>query len=245
MHSLTNSISESQGLLVHLLREGGTKKRRSISCLAGPRQVASGELIDTDRPYTEFKYLWPAEWLKAAKTNHVSSIPRLEEFAGHFCRRATRTPRLRSVYPCGPQFRGHLAFEVGRQFQMRGGKVDAIVIIDKQARMEGIYRCALTNLRQCWSGTPADRGRLTPEALADRVNRFALTARWLLGKAKARIKPALSPEGRGIDHHVRRRRRSAPLAHARALLYTDKSTLSGHAARLPRNCTSSGGERPL
>ena len=194
MRGLTNPMAESQGPLVHLLREGGTKTPLYF-IFAGPAESRLANLIEADRPVYGIQIRWPAEWLQAAKSNDVSLIPRLEEFAAIFVEELYEHLGSGLCILAGHSFAGVFAFEVGRQFQMRGGKVDAVVIIDKEARMESVYRCALRNLRQCWSGTPADPGRLTLEALADRVNRFALTVRWLLGKAKARIKQALSLEG--------------------------------------------------
>jgi thioesterase domain-containing protein len=191
MRSLTNSISGSQSPLV-LLREGGTKTPLYFVSV-GPDESRLAKLMGNDRPIYGIQIPWPADWLKAAKTNDVSSIPRLEEFAGLFVEALHEHLGSGECILAGHSFAGILAFEVGRQFQIRGGKVDAVVIIDKAARMEGIYRFALRNLRQCWSGTPTDPGCSTSEALAGRINRFALTSRWLLGKAKTRIAPALSP----------------------------------------------------
>jgi thioesterase domain-containing protein len=194
MRGLTNSMAASQSPLVHLLREGGTKTPLYFIS-AGPAESRLANLIGADRTVYGIQTRWPAEWLEAAKSYRVSSIPRLEEFAAIFVEELHEHLGSGLCILAGHSFAGVFAFEVGRQFQMRGGKVDAVVIIDKEAHMESVFRCTLRNLRQCWSGTPADPGRLTLEALADRVNRFALTVRWLLGKAKARIKQALLLEG--------------------------------------------------
>ena len=191
--SLTNSSAENQSPLVFVLRKGGTKTPFYFIS-AGADEPRLAKLMGEDRPIYGIQVPWPADWLEAAKSNDVSSIPRLEEFAGLFVEALHEHLGSGRCILAGHSFGAILAFEVGRQFQMRGGKVDAVVIIDKAARMEGIYRFVLRNLRQCWLGTPADAGRLTGEALAGRINRFALTLRWLLGKAKARVERTLLPD---------------------------------------------------
>jgi thioesterase domain-containing protein len=188
---LPNSIAESQSPFVFLLREGGAKTPFYFIS-AGSDEPRLAKLMEDDRPIYGIQIPWPANWLQAAKTHDVSLIPRLEEFAGLFVEALHKHAGSAPCILAGHSFAAILAFEVGRQFQTRGGKVDAIVIIDKGARMEDVYNFALRNLRQCWSGTSAEQGRLTGEALAHRVKRFALTSRWLLGKAKARIAPTLS-----------------------------------------------------
>ena len=152
--------------------------------------------MGSERPIYGIQIPWPKDWLRAAKSNDVSSIPRLEEFARLF---VEALYEHRPSGPCilaGHSFAGILAFEVGRQLQMRGGKVDAVVIIDRAARIEVIYRSVLRNLRECWSGTPAHPRPSAYEALVGRINRFTLLSRWLLGTAKARTAWAVSP-GRG------------------------------------------------
>jgi pimeloyl-ACP methyl ester carboxylesterase len=193
--SLTNSSAENQSPLVFLLRKGGTKTPFYFVS-AGADEPRLAKLMGEDRPIYGIQIHWPADWLEAAKSNDVSSIPRLEEFAGLFVEALHEHLGSGRCILAGHSFGAVLAFEVGRQLQMRGGKVDAVVIIDRAARMEEIYRFVLRNLRQCWSGTPADAGRLTGEALRGRINRFALTLRWLSGKTKARIVGTLLP-GRG------------------------------------------------
>ena len=190
--SLTNSSAENQSPLVFLLRKGGTKTPFYFVS-AGADEPRLAKLMGEDRPIYGIQVPWPADWLEAAKSNDVSSIPRLEEFASLFVEALHEHLGSGRCILAGHSFAAILAFEVGRQFQTRGGKVDAVVIIDKAARMEGIYRLALRNLRQCWSGMPTDSGTFTGEALAARINRFGLTVRWLLGKAKARIAPVLVP----------------------------------------------------
>jgi thioesterase domain-containing protein len=192
IRGLPKSVAKSQSPSVFFLRKGGTRTPLYFIS-AGADEPRLAKLMGNDRPIYGIQRPWPTDWLKAAKTNDVSSIPRLEEFAGLFVEALHEHLGSGECILAGHSFAGILAFEVGRQFQIRGGKVDAVVIIDKAARMEGIYRFALRNLRQCWTGTPTDPGRSTSEALAHRINRFALTSRWLLGKAKARIAPALSP----------------------------------------------------
>lgn len=189
--SPANSSAEIQNPVVFLLRKGGTRTPFYFIS-AGADEPLLAKLMGDDRPIYGIQIPWPADWLRAAKSNDVSSIPRLEEFT---------TPFVEALHehlgagPCilaGHSFAGILAFEVGRQFQMRGGKVDAVVIIDRAARMEGVHGFIARNLRQCWSGTLTDPG-LTDETLAARINRFALTLRWLLGKAKANMAAALLP----------------------------------------------------
>jgi thioesterase domain-containing protein len=190
--SLTNSSAENPSPLVFLLQKGGTKTPFYFVS-AGADEPRLAKFMGEERPIYGIQIPWPADWLEAAKSNDVSLIPRLEEFASLFVEALSEHLGSGPCILAGHSFAAILAFEVGRQFQTRGGKVDAVVIIDKAARMEGIYRFALRNLRQSWSGAPADPGRLTGEALAGRINRFALTVRWLLGKAKARIAPVLLP----------------------------------------------------
>jgi pimeloyl-ACP methyl ester carboxylesterase len=193
MRRPTNSVSESQSPLVFLLQEGGAKMPPLYFISAGADEPRLARLMGEGRPIYGIQIVWPADWLQAAKSNDVSSVPRLEEFAGLFVDALHEHLGSDPCILAGHSFAGILAFEVGRQFQMRGGKVEAVVIIDKSARMEGIYRFVLRNLRQCWSGTPTDPRRSTSEALAGRIKRFALISRWLLGKAKGRIAPTLWP----------------------------------------------------
>jgi pimeloyl-ACP methyl ester carboxylesterase len=195
MRGLTNSIVETQSPLVLLLRKGGTKTPLYFIS-AGPDEPRLAKLMGEDRSIYGVQIRWPADWLQAAKSNDVSLIPRLEEFAGLFVEALHEHLGSARCILAGHSFGGVLAFEVGRQIQMRGGKVDAVVIIDKAARAEDIYGVVLRNLRQSWFGTPADPGRLGGEAFAGRINRFALISWWLLGTAKARIAWAVSP-GRG------------------------------------------------
>jgi thioesterase domain-containing protein len=190
----TNSSAENQSPLVFLLRKGGTKTPFYFVS-AGADEPRLAKLMGEDRPIYGIQIPWPADWLEAAKSNDVSSIPRLEDFAGLFVEALHEHLGSGPCILAGHSFAAIFAFEVGRQFQTRGGKVDAVVIIDKEAHMEGVYSFALRNLRECWSGTPSDLGRSTGEALAARAIRFALIVRWLLGKAKARITRAFLPAG--------------------------------------------------
>jgi pimeloyl-ACP methyl ester carboxylesterase len=192
MGSVTNLSAEIPGRLVFRLREGGTKTPFYFVS-AGADEPLLARWMGEERPIFGIQVPWPSDWLEAAKSNEVSSIPRLEEFAGLFVEALHEHLGSGPCILAGHSFAGILAFEVGRQFQMRGGKVDAVVIIDKAARVEGIYRFVLRNLRQCWCRTPADPGRSTYESLAGRIKRFATTSRWLLGKAKAGIVLAFLP----------------------------------------------------
>ncbi len=192
---LTNSMPESQDPFVFLLRKGGAKTPLYFIS-AGADEPRLAKLMGSERPIYGIQIPWPKDWLRAAKSNDVSSIPSLEEFARLF---VEALYEHRPSGPCilaGHSFAGILAFEVGRQLQMRGGKVDAVVIIDRAARIEVIYRSVLRNLRECWSGTPAHPRPSAYEALVGRINRFTLLSRWLLGTAKARTAWAVSP-GRG------------------------------------------------
>jgi thioesterase domain-containing protein len=192
MRDLTDSSGENPNPLVFLLREGGTKTPLYFIAV-GPDEPHLAKLMEEDRPIYGIQAPWPAHWLQAAKNNDVSSIPRLEEFGGLFVEALHQHLGSGPCILAGHSFAAVLAFEVGRQFQTLGGRVDAVIIIDKAARMEGVYRFALRNLRECWSGSSADLGRSTAEALAGRIYRFALIIRWVLGKAKGRIMRALLP----------------------------------------------------
>lgn len=186
-----NLSMEIQNPLVFLLGKGGTGTPFYFIS-AGADEPRLAKLMGEDRPIYGIQIPWPANWLQAAKSNHASSIPRLEEFAAPFVEALHEHLGLGPCILAGHSFAGILAFEVGRQFQMRGGKVDAVVIIDRAARMEGVSGFIARNLRQCWSGTPTEPGS-TGDTLAGRMNRFALTLRWLLGKAKVRAAAALLP----------------------------------------------------
>jgi thioesterase domain-containing protein len=190
---LANSMAESQHPFVFLLQKGGTKTPLYFIS-AGGDEPRLAKLMGSERPIYGIQIPWPSDWLRAAKSNDVSSIPRLEEFVRPFVEVLHEHQRSGPCILAGHSFAGLLAFEVGRQLQMRGGKVEAVVVIDKQAQMEGIYRFAMRNLRHCWSGAPSGPDRLTGKELTGRIHRFALTLRWLLGKAKARVAPALLPE---------------------------------------------------
>jgi thioesterase domain-containing protein len=192
MRGLPNSGAKSQSPLVFLLQKGGTKTPLYFIS-AGADEPRIAKLMGEHRPIYGIQIPWPTDWLRAAKTNDISSIPRLEEFAGLFVEALREHLGSGQCILVGHSFAAILAFEVGRQFQTHGGKVDAVVIIDKAARMDGIYRLTMKNLRQCWSGTSTDPRHPTYEPLVGRINRLALVLRWLLGKAKARIGRALLP----------------------------------------------------
>jgi thioesterase domain-containing protein len=174
------------------LKQGGVKAKTPLYFIhAGPGESRLAKLMRDDRPVCGIQIPFPVRWLDACRSNRADSMPTLKELASLFVEVLREQLGVGPCILAGHSFAGLIAFEVARQFQMQGGKVDAVVIIDKAARLESVYRISLTNLRQCWSRTPADPGRLTREGLAGRINRSALILRWLLERGKGRMERAL------------------------------------------------------
>jgi thioesterase domain-containing protein len=188
----TNWMAESQHPFIFLLRNGGTKTPLYFIS-AGADEPHLAKLMGPERLIYGIQTPWPVAWLQAAKSNDISSIPSLEEFARLFVEALHERQGSEPCILAGHSFAGLLAFEVGRQLRMRGGEVNAVVVIDKPAHVEGIYRFAMRNLRHCWSGTSANPGRLTGKEFTQRIHRFMLTLRWLLGKVKDRVAASLLP----------------------------------------------------
>jgi Condensation domain/Thioesterase domain/Phosphopantetheine attachment site len=91
-----------------------------------------------------------SDWHNAAEQNHLSELPTMEELIAPYldalCRHVGSSPCILAGY-C---FAGVMAFELTRQFQKRGGKVEKLILIDAAAGMLAAHEVAWRHLRRAW-----------------------------------------------------------------------------------------------
>jgi thioesterase domain-containing protein/acyl carrier protein len=157
------------------LQEGGNEVPLYF-IYAGPDEFRLAQLMGTSRPVYAIEVPLPLKWRQAVESNRRSSFPDMDQFAAPFVNALLAHAGSAPCMLAGHSFAGLVAFETARQFQMQGGNVETVIIVDKWARYPAPVQVAWKNLRQCWTGTPND----PEQSFAKSVRRAALIVWWPL-----------------------------------------------------------------
>ena len=155
---------------------------------AGPAELALARSIGGDHPVFGIEVPWPLEWKEAVEQNQTARFPKMDEIAGLFVEELRNHLGSGACVIAGYSFAGLLAFEVTRRFLSGGGRVDAVVIIDKWLPYPAIWAVAWTNLKECWTENWMDGGTGT---FARRLVRSGWILWWVLERFAKRMGSSL------------------------------------------------------
>lgn len=161
------------------LQEGGSEIPLYF-IYAGPDEFHLARLMGKRRPVFGIQVPWPIKWRKAVESNEASSFPTMDQFVAPFVQALSAHVGSRPCMLAGHSFAGLVAFEVARQLQGLGGKIDTVLIVDKWARYPSPFRVALENLRQCWTEKRLDIKQTFAGSFLARARRSALIIWWPL-----------------------------------------------------------------
>jgi len=147
---------------------------------AGPDEFHLARLMGKRRPVFGIQVPWPIKWRQAVESNDVSSFPTMDQFVTPFAQALSAHVGSRPCMLAGHSFAGLVAFEVARQLQRLGGKIDTVLIVDKWARYPSPFGVALKNLGQCWTEKRVDIKQTFAKSLLARCRRSALIIWWPL-----------------------------------------------------------------
>ena len=117
---------------------------------AGPIEVTLARSMGENQTVFGIELPWPIAWRKAVTENQTAHFPRMNEVVDHFVDELWRHIGTGNHVIAGYSFAGLLAFEVARQISAKGGRVDAVILIDKWLSPPSIYQVARENLGECW-----------------------------------------------------------------------------------------------
>ena len=161
------------------LQDGGSETPLYF-IYAGPDEFHLARLMGKRRPVFGIQVPWPIKWRQAVESNEVSSFPTMDQFVAPFVQALSAHVGSRPCMLAGHSFAGLVAFEVARQLQGLGGKIDTVLIVDKWARYPSPFRVALENLRQCWTEKRLDMKQTFAKSFLARARRSALIIWWPL-----------------------------------------------------------------
>ncbi len=156
---------------------------------AGPDEYHLAQRMQAGHDVLGIQVPWPLAWREAVAANQQAAFPDMQQLVALYVTALSSHAKSSSCVVAGHSFAGLIAFEVARQLQQQGARVELVMLIDTWARLPGHYEIAACNLRNCWrasSGKPAGR-RIIP-ALAARLRRSLSIARLLLRQEKNRAR---------------------------------------------------------
>jgi thioesterase domain-containing protein len=130
---------------------------------------------------------WPMAWRDAVASNRTAGFPSLEQMVAPYVAELRAHAGSKPCVLAGFCYAGRIAFEAAHQLRELGGKVECVVLIDVGAEPLNRYKLAWQIWRQGWkeSGSSANG---SVHSLGLRVRSTWDTSRWLLGKARKRVR---------------------------------------------------------
>ena len=144
---------------------------------AGPAELALARSIGGDHPVFGIDVPWPLEWKAAVAKKETARFPGMDEIVALFVGQLSKHLGSGTCVLAGYSFAGLLAFEAARKFLGRGGKVEAVIVIDKWLPYPSPIAIAWKNLRECWRGL-WNEGMV--RAFEKRAVRSALVVWWVI-----------------------------------------------------------------
>jgi thioesterase domain-containing protein len=133
-------------------------------------------------------------WREAVAAKRTSEYPSMEEMVAPYVAEISAHVRSTPCVLAGFCYAGRIAFEAAHQLHKLGGKVEAVILIDTQARPVNRYKLAWQIWRQDWkqpeSGASQDG---VARSLGARMRNAWHTTGWLAGKVGKRLKSYLRP----------------------------------------------------
>ena len=127
---------------------------------AGLYELHIAGLMSSAHSIHAVEVAWPAAWHDAAAKNDTRASPALEDLVGPYVDALSAHARAEPCVLIGYSFHGLMAFEIARQIEARGGKIDMIVMVDAPAEYPPAYKIAWSNLRVLWRTATAPTRRL-------------------------------------------------------------------------------------
>jgi amino acid adenylation domain-containing protein len=132
------------------LRQGGSDVPIYF-IYAGPVELALARTIGGDHPVYGIEVPWPIEWREAVAQKQTERFPQMNEIVDIFAGELWRHIGSQNCVLVGYSFAGLLAFEVARQHLAEGGKVDAVIVVDKWLPYPSIIPTIWKNLTDGWT----------------------------------------------------------------------------------------------
>ena len=155
---------------------------------AGPVELALARTIGGDHPVFGIEVPWPIEWKEAVAEKQTARFPRMGEIVEIFAGELRRHINSKNCVLVGYSFAGLLAFEVARQHLANGGKVDAVIVVDKWLPYPSVIPTVWKNLRDCWTRNLNDGA---VRALGKRAAQSGLVVCWAIEMFAKRLGSSL------------------------------------------------------
>jgi thioesterase domain-containing protein len=155
---------------------------------AGPAELALARSIGGDHPIFGIEVPWSLEWKKAVAENQTALFPGMDEIVDIFVDELRSHLGTGTCVLAGYSFAGLLAFEVARQHLAKGGRVEAVIVIDKWLPYPSTIAAAWKNLSDCWTWN-GNEGVV--RALKKRVARSAFVILWAIEVLAKRMASSL------------------------------------------------------
>jgi len=156
---------------------------------AGPGELRLAQHMGGSHRVFGIEARWPMAWRQAVTENRTSAFPSLEQMVAPYVQELRAHVGSTPCVLAGFCYAGRIAFEAALQLEKLGGKVEAVILIDTEARSMNRYKLAWQILRQDWkqpaNGQSADG---VVQSLGSRVKSAWHTSWWLLGKARNKLR---------------------------------------------------------
>jgi amino acid adenylation domain-containing protein len=160
----------------------GTSKMPLYFIYAGPGEFRIAKSMDDSHPIFGIQQPpWPMAWRDAVANRQTSAFPTLEQFIAPYVMALKSHADSSSCVLAGHSFAGLIAFEVAREFQREGGKVDTVIVLDTPARRLTARQVAYKQWRSNWAGiTDAPESEQISHSIGSRLWQSWLVTRWML-----------------------------------------------------------------
>jgi len=112
----------------------GTQEPPLYFIYAGPDEAGLATLMGKGRAVFGIVVPWPKAWRHAAETRRKSAMPGMEQLVAPYATMLGAHLRSSSCVLAGHSFAGNIAFELARQLQKQGGRVEAVILFDTWAK---------------------------------------------------------------------------------------------------------------
>jgi amino acid adenylation domain-containing protein len=165
------------------LREGGAGVPIYF-IYAGPAEIAVARAVGEDHPVFGIQLPWRLKWRDAVTKNQTAQFPGMDDLVDLFLNELRNHLGSGSCVLAGYSFAGLLAFEVARRLLADGGKVDAVIVIDKWLPYPSIRSVLWKNLRDYRT---ENRNGGPISALKHRLSRSGFVILWAVNRLLKRL----------------------------------------------------------
>jgi amino acid adenylation domain-containing protein len=152
---------------------------------AGPDQLQLAKRMNRDHAVFGIEVRWPMAWHDAVAHNRLSNFPDMKQLAVPYVSALSAHQNSSPCILVGHSFGGLIAFEIAHQFQDRGGKVAAVLLLDTWVKYPTLLQIVVFIIRR---GCRLVLSGRSARAVKRHLNWSWRVMKWSCGRKKARLR---------------------------------------------------------